>query len=109
MRASTLLSALTVTIVILAPFASLSFAQTTQTTPGTLQERQESCNAQASAKNLAGDPRKIFMTDCLGGGSGTSSETSQQMLMRSCTTTANSQNLTGDVRTSFMSKCMSGQ
>lgn len=110
MRAATPLIVLAVTA-ILAPSASVAYAQqSTQTAPSAVQERQESCNAQASAQNLSGDRRKVFMSDCLtGSGSGSSTESSQQMLTRSCNTTANSRNLTGDARKSFMASCIKGQ
>jgi len=93
--------------------ASGAYAQqsNTQTAPNAQQQLMKSCNTQASSKNLSGDKRKVFMSDCLGGktGSGTSTESSQQMLMRSCNTTASSRNLTGDARKSFMSSCLKGQ
>ncbi len=111
MRASTCLIPLAMAA-ILASGASAAYAQqSTQTAPNAQQQLMKSCNTQASSKNLSGDARKTFMSDCLSGktSSGTSTQNSQQMLMQSCNTTANSRNLTGDARKSFMSSCLKGQ
>jgi hypothetical protein len=68
------------------------------------QARMKSCNAQASKKDLKGDERKDFMSDCLKGGS---QLTAQQERMKSCNAQASKKEMKGDERKAFMSKCLS--
>jgi hypothetical protein len=93
----------------LAP-AVCSAQQSSQGTQN-MEERRTDCNAQASAQNLSGDPRKAFMSDCLSGeskaGSGTSTATNEK-LQQSCNTTALSRQLKGDELKSFMAECLKG-
>jgi hypothetical protein len=93
---------------------------------GTQQERMTQCNADAKAQNLAGDPRKAFMKECLSGKTqGASPATpatpatpaakatpatppTQQDKMKSCNKEASDKSLKGDERKAFMSTCLKG-
>ena len=84
------------------PFAAV--AQDKKMTPQ--QERMASCNKDAGAKNLKGDERKQFMSECL-----SSAKASQQDKMKTCNKEANDKGLTaankkGDDRKKFMSECL---
>src|SRR5688572_21733082 len=68
------------------------------------QARMKSCNAQANKKDMKGDERKAFMSDCLK--SEKKALTAQQKKMRSCNVQAKKQDLKGDERKEFMSKCL---
>ena|SRR5688572_10937894 len=94
---------------ILAPLAlalSLASAAWAQDKPTAQQERMKSCNAQASKKELKGDERKAFMSECLKADSG-DKLTVQQEKMKSCNAQANRKELKGDKRREFMSECLS--
>jgi hypothetical protein len=68
----------------------------------------KSCNAQASKKELKGDDRKKFMSQCLKADAGDGRElTAQQERMKSCNAQANRRELKGDKRREFMSDCLS--
>ena len=69
------------------------------------QQKMKDCNAQASAKNLKGDERKTFMSQCL---SAAGVPQTQQDKMKSCNKTATDKGLKGDDRKAFMSTCLSG-
>ena len=69
------------------------------------QEKMKDCNAQAKAKNLTGDDRKKFMSQCL---SAAGVSQTQQEKMKSCNKEASAKNLKGDDRKAFMSTCLSG-
>ena len=71
---------------------------------GTQQDKMTACNKEASAKNLAGDARKAFMSDCLS--SKPAAPMTQQERMTACNKTAGDQKLTGDARKAFMSDCL---
>lgn len=64
----------------------------------TQQNRMSSCNAEAATKNLSGDARKSFMSDCLSGKTTASKE-------QACNTQADQKKLAGAARTSFVKKC----
>ena len=68
------------------------------------QERMKSCNAQASKKELKGDERKAFMSDCL---KADNKQTAQQQKMKDCNAQASRKDMKGDERKAFMSKCLS--
>jgi hypothetical protein len=81
--------------------------------PTAQQQKMKSCNAQASKKDLKGDERKAFMSDCLKGDSakkkGEGKElTAQQKKMKSCNAQAGKKQLKGDERKAFMSDCQKG-
>jgi hypothetical protein len=69
------------------------------------QEKMKDCNAQAKTKNLTGDDRKKFMSQCL---SAAGVSQTQQEKMKSCNKEATAKNLKGDDRKAFMSTCLSG-
>ena len=83
---------------------SLATTAVAQDQPTAQQERMKSCNAQASKKELKGDERKAFMSDCL---KGDKPLTAQQKKMQSCNAQASKKALKGDERQGFMSKCLS--
>ena len=77
------------------------------------QQRMKSCNAQASKKDLKGDERQAFMSDCLKADSAKAKGkgkqlTAQQQKMRSCNAEAGKKKLKGDERKAFMSECLKG-
>jgi len=113
MRLSTSLFALAVFSTLTFASAVCSAQQSPQGTQNTMEERRTDCNAQASAQNLSGDPRKAFVSDCLSGeakaGSGSSTASTHEKLERSCNTTALSRQLKGDDLKSFMAECLKGE
>jgi hypothetical protein len=88
-----------VAALVLVALPGLAWSQTAQ------QERMKSCNAQASKKEMKGDERKAFMSDCLKGGKDL---TAQQEKMKTCNAQAGQKALKGDERKAFMSRCLSG-
>jgi hypothetical protein len=73
------------------------------------QDKMKSCNAEASAKNLAGDSRKAFMSTCLSAKPAPASTgtNSQQEKMKTCNADATAKNMTGDARKAYMQTCLS--
>lgn len=67
------------------------------------QDKMKSCNADAGKKELKGDERKKFMSECLGS---KPAAASQQNKMKTCNTEAGSKSLKGDERKKFMSECL---
>ena len=67
------------------------------------QEKMKSCNADAGKKELKGDERKKFMSECLGS---KPAAATQQDRMKTCNTEAGSKALKGDERKKFMSECL---
>ena len=88
------------------PAAAQQTQQPQKTT--TQQQRMKDCNAVAGRRNLAGDARKDFMSDCLSGSASGAPSNSQQDKMRACNAKASEQNLSGDVRQRYMSGCLKG-
>src|SRR4051812_23102633 len=70
---------------------------------GGQQSKMTSCNAEAGTKGLKGDARKSFMSDCLKGGS--ASTTAASPKMQQCIAQAEQKKLAGAAKTSFMKKC----
>jgi hypothetical protein len=68
------------------------------------------CNDEAKTKNLAGDARKSFMSDCLKAKPAVAEKkmTPQQEKMGACNKQASDQKLAGDKRKTFMSSCLKG-
>lgn len=101
------------TSTLVAAMLSLVVAASAQQAPNAQQERMKSCNNQAQAQNLSGEPRKSFMSECLAGkgtsGSSSAAHMSQQDKMKACNTQASAQQLAGDARKQFMSSCLKGQ
>lgn len=76
------------------------------------QDKMKTCNADAAKKDLKGDERKKFMSECLSA-AGTEPETkelsSSQERMKNCNAEAKAKDLAGDARKTFMSDCLSGK
>jgi hypothetical protein len=80
------------------------------------QEKMKKCNADAKAKNLKGDERKKFMSECLKGKTSEApapavapapvAKQNQQEKMKKCNADAKAKNLKGDERKKFMSECL---
>ena len=71
------------------------------------QEKMKACNADAGKKELKGDERKKFMSDCLSAKSDKSdAKTAQQEKMKACNADAGKKELKGDERKKFMSDCL---
>ena len=80
-------------------------AQTSQ------QNCMAACNDAAKTRQLAGDPRKAFMSQCLSSGVPADTpapQTTQQQRMKDCNTAAAAGGYKGDARQSFMSDCLKG-
>lgn len=100
---------LLLSLALLASFAVPAMAQDTAKQPSPAQQAQQQkmkdCNKQATDKQLKGDDRQKFMSQCL---SAAGVPQSQQDKMKSCNKEATAKNLKGDERKSFMSTCLSG-
>jgi hypothetical protein len=75
------------------------------------QNKMKACNADAKAKNLAGEDRKKFMSECLSAKKEAAAEpakelTPQQAKMKQCNADAKTKNLAGADRKKFMSDCL---
>ncbi len=70
--------------------------------------KMTSCNADAKAKNLTGDDRKVFMKSCLSAHPAASGAAlnSQQQKMKTCNADASTKKLTGADRKKYMSDCL---
>lgn len=68
----------------------------------TQQGKMATCNKEAAAKDLKGDARKEFMSECL-----SAKKASQQDKMKTCNKEAGDKKMTGDARKKFMSDCLS--
>ena len=83
---------------------SQGFATTEQ------QDKMTTCNADASAKSLKGDERKLFMSNCLKATPPATDVpatlTPQQEKMKNCNADATTKALKGDERKVFMSDCL---
>ena len=67
------------------------------------QNKMTQCNKDAGEKNLKGDERKKFMSQCL-----SAKKETQQDKMKSCNKDAGDKKLKGDERKKFMSECLKG-
>jgi hypothetical protein len=70
------------------------------------QDKMKACNADAGEKQLKGDERKKFMSDCL---STKAAPVTQQEKMKICNTDAGEKQLKGDERKQFMSGCLKAE
>jgi psiF repeat len=68
------------------------------------QEKMKACNAQATEKQLKGDERKSFMSECL-----KAKPMTQQEKMTACNKEASAKNLKGDERKTFISDCLKAE
>lgn len=85
------------------------------------QQRMGACNTGAGTRNLAGQERQRFMSDCLAGRiaptdptaattaspSGTPAQQAQRARMLTCNSEVAQRQLTGTDRSAFMSSCLS--
>ena len=69
------------------------------------QEKMKTCSAEAGKKELKGDERKKFMSECLGS---KAAPATQQDKMKNCNAEAGKKELKGDERKKFMSECLKG-
>ncbi len=80
--------------------------------PTAQQNKMKTCNADAKTKDLKGDERKKFMSDCLSAkpaAAAADAGTSQQNKMKTCNADAKTKDLKGDERKKFMSECLSAK
>lgn len=89
--------------------SSLTYARE-EKAPTPQQERMRACNKEAGDKNLTGDERKKFMSQCLKGEAAAAPAkkelTPQQQRMADCNKEAKDKNLAGPDRKKFMSECL---
>ena len=67
------------------------------------QKKMKSCNTEAGTKELKGDERKKFMSNCL---SSKPASAKQQDKMKTCNAEAGAKELKGNERKTFMSSCL---
>ncbi|MBX9818018.1 MAG: phosphate starvation-inducible protein PsiF [Burkholderiaceae bacterium] len=78
--------------------------------PTAQQNKMKTCNADAKTKELKGDERKKFMSECLSAKpAAAEAGTSQQSKMKTCNADAKTKELKGDERKKFMSECLSAK
>ncbi len=75
------------------------------------QNKMGTCNADAKTKELKGEERKKFMSECLSAkpaaaASAPEAGTAQQNKMKTCNADAKTKELKGDERKKFMSECL---
>ena len=74
------------------------------------QNKMGTCNAEAKTKELKGDERKKFMSECLSAKApapaASEAGTPQQNKMKTCNADAKAKDLKGDERKKFMSDCL---
>ena len=72
------------------------------------QSKMGTCNADAKTKDLKGDERKKFMSECLSAKPAPAEEAGnpQQNKMKTCNADAKTKDLKGDERKKFMSECL---
>ena len=75
------------------------------------QNKMGACNAQAKTKELKGDERKKFMSECLSAkpaaaASAPQEGSTQQNKMKTCNADAKTKDFKGDERKKFMSECL---
>ncbi len=73
--------------------------------------RMSACNKEAGEKNLAGEERKKFMSECLSTAKKNQAEArkTQQEKMTACNKSATEKTLKGDERKKHMKECLSAQ
>ncbi len=72
------------------------------------QGKMGACNKEAATKDLKGDERKKFMSECLSSGK-KEAKLTQQEKMKLCNKQAGEKALKGDDRKKFMSECLKGE
>ena len=89
----------------------LAFAGGSAVAASDQQNKMGSCNAEAKTKELKGDERKKFMSECLSAKApapapaASEAGTTQQNKMKTCNADAKTKELKGDERKKFMSEC----
>lgn len=75
------------------------------------QSKMKTCNADAKTKEMKGDERKKFMSECLSAkpAAAEDGKTAQQNKMKTCNADAKTKELKGDERKKFMSECLSAK
>jgi hypothetical protein len=73
-------------------------------TPTAQQQKMTTCNAEAGAKQLTGEARKSFMSNCLS--AKPVALNAAQERMKHCNADAAARQLAGDARRAFMSDCL---
>lgn len=97
--------------VLIAAFLAAPLAAIAADTATPQQQKMTACNKEAGTKNLSGDARKAFMSECLSAGGAPAADkgkTTQQEKMSTCNKEAGTRKLEGDARKKFMSECLSG-
>jgi len=96
-------------VVVVTMFLFIASASTV-VVAGPQQDKMKACNADAGKKDLKGDERKKFMSECLSAKAPEpeSKLTPQQEKMKSCNKQAGDKSLKGDDRKKFMSDCLKG-
>jgi hypothetical protein len=74
--------------------------------PTAQQSKMATCNKEASAKNLKGDERKKFMSECLSSRQAVAS--AQTDKTKACNKDASARSLKGNERKTFVSECLRG-
>jgi len=93
-------------LLVLATLSVPAIAATTQ------QDKMTSCNAGAKARNLGGEERKKFMSECLAAKPAAPAKaedkklTPQQAKMKACNADPKAKTLKGEERKKFMSECL---
>ena len=96
-------------LILLLALATLSVPALAATTQ---QDKMKSCNADAKAKNLGGEERKKFMSECLAAKPAALAQaedkklTPQQAKMKACNADPKAKTLKGEERKKFMSECL---
>ena len=88
--------------VLIAACFALPLAAAAQEKMTEQQSKMATCNKEAGTKDLKGDARKNFMSECL-----SAKKMSQQDKMKACNKDAGAKDLKGDARKKFMSDCLS--
>jgi len=76
------------------------------------QDKMKTCNADATKKEMKGDDRKKFMSECLSAAATEPEKkelSSSQERMKTCNADAAKKDLKGDDRKKFMSACLKGE
>ena len=75
------------------------------------QNKMTTCNAEAKTKELKGEDRKNFMSECLSAKPvpAEAAATPQQNKMKTCNADAKTKELKGEERKKFMSECLSAK
>ena len=92
-------------LITVAALTAMNYAQAQDPKLTAQQEKMRTCNHTASERNLKGDERRSFMSECLRADRG-EKLTVQQQKMQSCNKEASSKDLKGDKRRDFMSDCL---